>query len=714
MSQRVDDILDRIHRKPRPGQPAPSARDLLARYDQPEYRAEWEDDPLGPRLYRGFVRRLIDQGYPTDALKLARRRLDVETKPLTNRVEKLAAGDPVLRYLVALAFARGGNPGSALRYGTPLVEQVLAGGWVPPPGLDKPAVFASDVIALRGRLFKDAAVRAAPGPLRAGLAGQSADWYELAAERAGGTAYPLGNAATMRYVQGQPGAAADLANRAYARAVADRTADPANYWAQATAAEACLVLGRGAEAQERYTQAVDEMIGRRDRGSLAAVPPNLKLLSEAGLQFQSDWIAKQVGSVVVFSGHRVDPPGYAGGGRSPRFPDDPALIEAVREGIAAKLDEVGARFGICSLTSGADILFAEELMKRKGWELQVVLPFAEEDFVRLRVDYGRADRNLRWAKWRDRFRGVLAQLHGRPDAVYRVTEEPFLGSDRLYAYANEVLQGMAVVRARQLGVTPHAVVLWDHTAPPTLGGAAHFRELWKAATGRDATVIPLNELREAEAADPPDTPPPVEPPPELPRPIRAMLFADVAGFSRLEERYVPAFFKLFTATLAATLAEAGPAVRLQNTWGDGVFVVFAEKSDGTAVGEAVGTGVVQAAEFALRLVEAFDRLNDRWQEMGFADLNPLRVGVHAGPVFEMSPDPVLGRTSFFGQHVNRTARIEPITLPGTVFASEQFAAVLEVAAPGRFACEFVGAEPLAKGYATAPLYRLERPAGGAA
>ena len=137
---------------------------------------------------------------------------------------------------------------------------------------------------------------------------------------------------------------------------------------------------------------------------------------------------------------------------------------------------------------------------------------------------------------------------------------------------------------------------------------------------------------------------------------------------------------------------AGDRVLLANTWGDGFFAVFATVTD--------------CARFALALLDRMRHGLD-WVGMGFANPNPLRVGLHAGPVFEMERDPALGRRNFFGQHVNRTARIEPVTMPGCAYASEQFAALLTVEARDEFVCEFVGAEELPKKAGCVVLYRVQ-------
>ena len=59
----------------------------------------------------------------------------------------------------------------------------------------------------------------------------------------------------------------------------------------------------------------------------------------------------------------------------------------------------------------------------------------------------------------------------------------------------------------------------------------------------------------------------------------------------------------------------------------------------------------------------------------------IRISMHAGPVYEKF-DPILGKSNFFGTHVNQAARIEPIVLPGSVFVSETVAAMLSLGYEG--------------------------------
>ena len=58
--------------------------------------------------------------------------------------------------------------------------------------------------------------------------------------------------------------------------------------------------------------------------------------------------------------------------------------------------------------------------------------------------------------------------------------------------------------------------------------------------------------------------------------------------------------------------------------------------------------------------------------------------------------------------MNRAARLEPITPPGQVYASQVFAALASAEGVRDFTCDYVGQTPLAKGYGTFPTYHVRR------
>jgi class 3 adenylate cyclase len=175
------------------------------------------------------------------------------------------------------------------------------------------------------------------------------------------------------------------------------------------------------------------------------------------------------------------------------------------------------------------------------------------------------------------------------------------------------------------------------------------------------------------------------------RTLKTMVFADFAGFSRLHEAIVPLFQSSFWK-IAAEQIEASPVKPLlANTWGDALYVVFDAAQDGAA--------------FALGFLERMRAVD--WSAAGLPDSSQIRIALHAGPVFR-GFDPIMGRDSFFGSSVTRAARIEPVTPPGMIYASEAFAATLAATSPGDFSVEYVGLLSLAKNYGESRIYRLER------
>jgi class 3 adenylate cyclase len=273
------------------------------------------------------------------------------------------------------------------------------------------------------------------------------------------------------------------------------------------------------------------------------------------------------------------------------------------------------------------------------------------------------------------------------------TKEEYLGARVLYDFAGTFMQGLALSRATQLFGEAIALVVQDSSGENPESGTSLFARNWQARTGQKARVIDLAAIRAGVSLHPIVlSTPPERRRLDLPeRTVKAMLFADVAGFSGLAEPHLPAFFIAFLGLVSEEL-KITPAL-CQNTWGDGLYLVFAD--------------VVSCASVAMRLLERFAEFD--FPSFGFVlkeDKKPgVRIGLHTGPVFE-GFDAIIDRNNYFGSHVSRAARIEPVTAPGCAFVSEQFAAVLAMTADHDFTCEYLGLQPLAKDYDVTPLYRL--------
>ncbi|HET9046687.1 MAG TPA: adenylate/guanylate cyclase domain-containing protein, partial [Casimicrobiaceae bacterium] len=307
------------------------------------------------------------------------------------------------------------------------------------------------------------------------------------------------------------------------------------------------------------------------------------------------------------------------------------------------------------------------------------------------------------AHWVERFERVLA----RATRVIVATEEPFLGDDVLFEHAANLIQGLAFLRARELTSDALMLTVRDCAAAARVGGAAATASLWSRAgaavlnidvaalrgpsTPARAREAPADgATRTADVASAEIAPDSVrKPADERRRSLKSLLFADISGFSRMPEQYTPDFALMFLGTCKRILdGLAHPAVTA-HTEGDGLFLVFEKPS--------------HAAEFAVCLQAALRNVD--WRALGLAAETGARVGLHTGPLFRIF-DPVSDQFTFYGAHVNRAARLEPIVQPGQIFVTEEFAASLVAENVPRFQCNYIGVMQLAKQFGTARLYRL--------
>jgi class 3 adenylate cyclase len=639
----------------------------------------WTEDPS---LCLDLIGWLIRQGFPGRALDLAQRCHPLLEKNLT------------LKYQLALAAARGGNS----RYAEALLDRLQQAIAEHPAEYNDQLTtkLAVDIRALKGRVLKD---RSRRDPK---LAVEAARCYEQAANIPGArelpdrATFPLINAATMWRVAGEREQSVKLAQEVVDRISAEAAGElqRKNIWPAASLGEAYLLLGKHAEAVAWYQRAVAVANETGSVGDLASMRNNIRRLQEVAATASTDFLDEHLGKVVVFCGHMVDSPARQAAQLPERFPDDPALIALVQAAIAQSLDRLNAKVGYCSLACGGDILFAEAMLDR-GAELHVVLPYAQDDFLITSVDFG--SRDAHWQAWRQRFERVLQRvIEQSPDHFRQTTKEPFLDCSELYRFAFKVLQGRAVLRARERASEPVAMVLQEGLTADAHSFPALFHREWQE-NGYETEILNLGDIRsqwyqEQSRKNSHFVTPPTSSWTKLNvgnsdrvnRTIKAMLFADVAGYSSVIEEKLSDFLLQYGRFLKELFeSPIGKTALYANTWGDGLYVVFDD--------------VLKAAEFSLELVDPIRVAQPRWSDFGLGDSNPFRVGLHAGPTFEL-PDIFQGRSCFAGQHVNRAARIEPVTMKGCVYASEPLAASLIMAAPGRFQVDHVGVHALAKKY----------------
>ncbi|HET9339840.1 MAG TPA: adenylate/guanylate cyclase domain-containing protein, partial [Casimicrobiaceae bacterium] len=413
-------------------------------------------------------------------------------------------------------------------------------------------------------------------------------------------------------------------------------------------------------------------------GSIATMRRQLKLIARALPEAATLLATLRAPDVVAFAGHMLDAPGRA----VARFPA--ALVPAVDAALRAHVARWHAPVVFGSAASGADLILLEAALEA-GAEVNVVLPFDRADFVRTSVAPGGAD-------WVARFDRVLA----RASRIVASADGDHLGDDALFTHAAREVEGLAVLRAAQLETVPTMLCVLDPGSDGASGGTLESFERWRRNLGTP-DVIDLRALREAARTAAAEGPVLPKAPvlagngADARRSLKSLLFADIAGYGRLTDRLVPQVQRRFWSIAAQALASSASAPRFANTWGDGLYVVFDSPRDGAA--------------FALGLADAMS--DEAWAAVGQSGVGAIRVALHTGPVY-VGHDPVVGRDNYFGASVTRTARIEPITPPGSVYASEAFAASLAADGSAGFLLEYVGRLDLAKGYGEARIYRVER------
>jgi hypothetical protein len=554
-----------------------------------------------------------------------------------------------------------------------------------------PAALRVEALSLRGRLWKDAFQRVRDPRAAMQCVRQAREQYLLAYGIAHDP-YPGVNGATLALLEGDAAAATALA-REVAQAVADRRDE--SVWSVATRAEARLLVGEVDAAAQDYAEACERAQG--NAGVIASMRRQLALLARVLPQAGELLSLLSAPDVVAFAGHLID----AGNRAVPRFP--PSLVGSVRQALDRSIAAMHQPVAFASAACGADLLFVEAALA-KGAEVNVVLPFARDDFVRSSVVVGGDE-------WVRRFDDALA----RASRVIMATDEQYLGDDMLFEHAALLVEGLARLRAAQLEAAPCMLCVIDPKGGGDVGGTLSSYERWKASGDR-LQAIDLATLGERKsssravsspvlrkvgsdptfregAADRTPSHPKAGSDPAFSgaRAWKALMFADVAGFSRVRDAFALRFHERFLDLGARAIAQS-PAKPLDaKTWGDALHVVF--------------DGARDAADFALRLLES--SLGGDWSDAGIPGTSGLRIALHAGPVFH-GYDPVMQREDFFGASVTCAARIEPVTPPGTVYASEAFAATLAAQCGHGFALEYIGRTPLAKAYGDMRIYRVDR------
>lgn len=608
-----------------------------------------EDWKQAPEIYLAVGRRALELGEAIFAFDVIAEGLECQP------------GNTSMQTIKGLALARCG----AIEQANAMLEAMYAQG-----------CRDEETMGILARTHKDLGLNAAsPDARRHHLERSAALYAEAYAIHKG---YWTGiNAATLALLNGHKAQA-----RLWAEEVRDMCAGElgkagrehvGEYWLFATLGESALVMEDLEVAKGWYRKAL--AAENKGYGSLASTRRNAALLlAEIGgpTGFLDECLPQP--RVIVFTGHMVD----VAGRKTPRFPSrqEQAVCNAIEEYVS----QAGGTIGFAAAACGADILFLEAILNARG-EINIVLPCAPETFIKSSVAPAGGN-------WVARFNHIVERAN-----QLVILSEQHTG-DTSYAYANLVLYGLAKSYAKHIDASLDALAVWDGEAGKA-GGTGSAVQKWLDCGQAVTAIAPMTNAisRFAPANRLPGMmeilSPQVDVNRGFPAELVSMLFADVAGFSKFTEEQIPAFVTHVLGAIGKLLDQDEHAPLMRNTWGDGLYFVFKDARSAGLVGLEICKMIRQAD----------------WVQLGFPHGVNIRIGLHSGPAFRLT-NPVTGKIDFHGTHVSRAARIEPITPPGEVFASQAFAAICEATGIKEFLCDYVGQTAMAKNYGVFPAYRL--------
>ncbi len=482
------------------------------------------------------------------------------------------------------------------------------------------------------------------------------------------------NAATMSLLVGDSLLAIELAKKIILSL--DEVAN--DYWALATLGEAYLITDDISSSIQNYKKAF-QLAGTNYGDVNSSYQQLLLILSAMKRDIPNELLEMlKPPRILVFSGHMIDHPER----KIPRFP---YYIESeVREKIKEALEELDAKIGYTSVACGADILFIEEMIKRNA-EVNVFLPFTKEDFITTSISFAGEE-------WTARFEKCLVSSN-----VKFVTEEPYLGDDHLFSFTGNLLIGLGILRARMMASIPTFLGVLDMSdiSSRLKAGSSDMLHLWPFKNSQriidissipktNPTNLPKPEVSRTKASF-------SKAPYQMQRVVKCILFADIVGFSKMNEEQTPYFMYELLHMISENICKLDKQPEVINTWGDAIFAVYESASD-----------MMNFATVVNQII-----LNTDWLLKKLPENTSIRIALHTGPIY-LGVDPITKKPNAYGSHINRAARMEPVTLPGYIYASEQFAATLIVETGDEYNYNYVGIIDLPKNFGKQEMYSLQR------
>ena len=451
------------------------------------------------------------------------------------------------------------------------------------------------------------------------------------------------NAATMSAIAGKFQRGREIAHEVL-NGLPESTAD---FWELATRAEAKLLTKDPRAAAELYFKA--HKLAGSDWGKINIVYNQLWLLNHYMLVPGEILKAFSPPNLAVLVGHMIDHPDRT----VPRFPAQYA--QTVKDTLTGIVKSLNVRIGYTSLACGSDILFAEVIQESSG-ELNLFLPFKKDDFL---------DTSVRFAgeEWVQRFENVA-----EGNIIHDLTHESYLGNDDLFSFHGRVLFGLAILRGRMLHTEPYLITVlseWDRALKE--GGTRDLLKLWPFPS-RVQNIDPSKFLSSSNAQ--PEKPSAAH---TTAQPGRRVVYMAAISF---QGPFLNEAYRL--------------AKKMENELAQEMIALDLEGE----ILKAGFTSSYRAISFCKNLITDIERKSQQTK---------YKVGLHVGPVLVRLLEE---KKTMTGTHTEILKGIFAVTTPGTIYASEPFAASL-VLDSGSYSFIHTGTVHLNEPLGTQNVYRVD-------
>ncbi len=435
------------------------------------------------------------------------------------------------------------------------------------------------------------------------------------------------NAATMSMLAGRARRAKEIAQEVLTLLTNPET----DFWEAATQAEAYLLLKERTKAEQSYRHA--RTLAGTDWGRVNSVYNQLWLLNHYIP------VAKEIlhlfspPVVVSFTGHMIDHPHRS----SPRFPA--SIEKEMKNAIGSAIRNLNAKIGYTSLACGADILFAEA-MEEEGGEVNLYLPFRQEDFIESSVRFA-------GEQWVERFLRLVNK-----HKVTFLTEEEYDNHPDLFNLTTGILFGLSCLRSAANAKEPTLITLMsDRDSSRKVGGVRETLELWPYPKNRvvinpDLFVPDTGGKTESIGAS--------QQPASVNRPVLYLVCCDLGA----DEKQ--------TATLVEELESSVTPPAAVEIGADRLIAGF--------------TSVFSAMAFCHFVV--------RTLKNPFQQKDTFRISLHVGPVRISGP----GKQTLAGDTITILEKLHAITLPGFICATSMVAAILALE-PKKYTFDYIDTVP---------------------